>query len=174
MIFQVPIVPRGANKFHLPDDPAVPVIMIGPGTGVAPFIGFLEHRRNQYRNGTAAIGKAWLFFGCRHPDLDHIYKSELETFLADRTLTSLTVCFSRLEEQRFVGLSHDTHVIHVHILPLTHTHTHTHTHILHFRCVPTHRPSEGEGKYVQDGMKKHSVELAKWVIEDKACVYVCG
>lgn len=95
-MFQIPLVPRGVNKFHLPDDPSLPVIMIGPGTGVAPFIGFLEHRRSQHWNGTvAAVGKVWLIFGCRHPDLDFIYKSELEGFVADKTLTALTVCFSR-------------------------------------------------------------------------------
>ena len=66
--------PRGVNTFRLPRDSALPVIMIGPGTGVAPFLGFLEHRRNQRQNGTAVPGKAWLFFGCRHPDLDHIYR----------------------------------------------------------------------------------------------------
>lgn len=76
---QVPLVPRGVNTFRLPKDHTLPIIMIGPGTGVAPFIGFLEHRRSQHRNGTALPGKAWLFFGCRHPDLDHIYRLALYT-----------------------------------------------------------------------------------------------
>ena len=75
--------------------------MIGPGTGVAPFLGFLEHRRNQRRNGTG-LGRAWLFFGCRHPDQDYIYREELAEFVSDGTLDRLTVCFSRLEEARSV------------------------------------------------------------------------
>ena len=75
--------------------------MIGPGTGVVPFLGFLEHRREQRRKG-GVVGRAWLFFGCRHPDLDRIYDDEMREFVRDGTLTKLTVCFSRLEEGRWV------------------------------------------------------------------------
>lgn len=105
---QVPLAPRPVNTFHLPEDPSRPIIMIGPGTGVVPFLGFLEHRHNQNRNGTST-GKTWLFFGCRHPDLDYIYRDEINKFLVDKILTRFTVCFSRLDENRLV-LSHDGHV----------------------------------------------------------------
>jgi len=65
--------PRNLNVFHLPRDPLVPVVMVGPGTGVSPFMGFLEYREAGKKAGVAT-GKGWLFFGCRSPVLDHIYK----------------------------------------------------------------------------------------------------
>ena len=75
---QVPVFPRVLNPFHLPDDPGIPVVMIGPGTGVSPFIGFLEHRQRQkdvmLEDKTYNVGKAWLFFGCRHPDKDYLFR----------------------------------------------------------------------------------------------------
>lgn len=133
-VIQVPLAPRPVNTFHLPEDPSRPIIMIGPGTGVVPFLGFLEHRHNQNRNGTST-GKTWLFFGCRHPDLDYIYRDEINKFLVDKILTRFTVCFSRLDENR---------------------------------------QGEGEGKYVQDGMRKYGLELAQWVMEEQAYIFVCG
>ena len=73
---QVPVFARALNPFHLPADPFQPIIMIGPGTGIAPFVGFLEHRQRRDGNETpdGGIGKSWLFFGCRHADRDHIYQ----------------------------------------------------------------------------------------------------
>ena len=74
---QVPIFPRVLNPFHLPADLLQPIVMIGPGTGVSPFIGFLQHRkklRDSSNRDKSLFGKAWLFFGCRHPDRDFLYK----------------------------------------------------------------------------------------------------
>ena len=74
-LMQVPIFCRLKNSFHLPTDPLQPIVMIGPGTGVAPFIGFLQHREKQQETReNGSIGKSWLFFGCRHPDKDYIYR----------------------------------------------------------------------------------------------------
>lgn len=54
--------------------------MVGPGTGVAPFRGFLQHRSAQLRaaGGGGAAGEAWLFFGCRREDQDYLYKEDLQ------------------------------------------------------------------------------------------------
>ncbi|MEM8650668.1 MAG: cytochrome P450 [Pseudomonadota bacterium] len=84
--------------FRLPDDPSTPVIMIGPGTGIAPFRGFLQKREYLKKNGSK-LGSAILFFGCRHPDQDYIYQEELENF-ASNGITDLHVAFSRKEKQK--------------------------------------------------------------------------
>ncbi|WP_433671956.1 molybdopterin-dependent oxidoreductase [Nocardia sp. CA-136227] len=76
--------------FRPPDDPAVAAIMIGPGTGVAPFVGFLEHRRAR---GDHAPN--WLFFGEQHHATDFYYRDELEQLQGQGVLTHLDLAFSR-------------------------------------------------------------------------------
>lgn len=76
-------------RFRLPS-PQTPIIMVGPGTGIAPFRAFLEHREV-----TGAKGKNWLFFGNQYYNYDYLYRDELRKWRDDGLLTRLDVAFSR-------------------------------------------------------------------------------
>lgn len=85
-----------ANKaFRIPASPDAPMIMIGPGTGIAPFRGFLHERR-----ATAARGQHWLFFGDQRAATDFLYRDELAEFTRDGTLTRLDTAFSRDQPEK--------------------------------------------------------------------------
>lgn len=83
------------NTFKLPTDTNVPVIMVGPGTGIAPFRAFLEER-----SATNAAGKNWLFFGDQHAASDFLYQEQLSEYQASGVLSKLDTAFSRDQEQK--------------------------------------------------------------------------
>jgi sulfite reductase (NADPH) flavoprotein alpha-component len=85
-----------SNKaFRPPADPSVPAIMVGPGTGIAPFRAFLHERR-----ATTATGRNWLFFGDQRAATDFLYRDELERLMHDGTLTRLDTAFSRDQAEK--------------------------------------------------------------------------
>ncbi|MFJ9909298.1 molybdopterin-dependent oxidoreductase [Streptomyces sp. NPDC101152] len=86
----VPVHVQRTAHFRPPADPATPMVMVGPGTGIAPFVGFLEQRR-----ALGHRGANWLFFGEQHRATDFYYEQELTGFLADGTLDRLDTAFSR-------------------------------------------------------------------------------
>nr|WP_234532834.1 bifunctional nitrate reductase/sulfite reductase flavoprotein subunit alpha [Streptomyces shenzhenensis] len=87
---EVPVHVQRSAHFRPPADPATPMVMVGPGTGVAPFVGFLEERRAR---GHRAPN--WLFFGEQHRATDFYYEEELTALLAEGTLSRLDTAFSR-------------------------------------------------------------------------------
>jgi sulfite reductase (NADPH) flavoprotein alpha-component len=90
----VPVFVQTSHGFRLPADPATPIIMVGPGTGIAPFRAFLEERR-----ATAATGKNWLFFGDQQRASDFLYEEEL-TAMAHDGFLRLDLAFSRDQAEK--------------------------------------------------------------------------
>lgn len=86
----LPVFIQNNPNFKLPENPDTPIIMIGPGTGVAPFRAFLAEREE-----TGAEGKTWLFFGDQRFRTDFLYQLEWQRWLKDGVLTRLDVAFSR-------------------------------------------------------------------------------
>ena len=92
---EVPVFVQKSHGFTVPADPAKPMIMVGPGTGIAPFRAFLEER-----HATGATGKNWLFFGDQKSECDFLYRTELDEYLNSGLLTKLDTAFSRDQEQK--------------------------------------------------------------------------
>jgi len=91
----VPVFVHSAPNFRLPSDGSRPLIMVGPGTGIAPFRAFLQER-----NTTGATGRNWLFFGDQHSATDFLYGEELLDWHSQGLLTRLDTAFSRDQEQK--------------------------------------------------------------------------
>ncbi|MBF6211420.1 molybdopterin-dependent oxidoreductase [Nocardia puris] len=92
---EVPIFLQRAPHFRPPLDPNAPMIMVGPGTGIAPFRGFLHERR-----ALGATGRNWLFFGEQHAAQNFYYRTELEDMFRTGFLTRLDLAFSRDQRER--------------------------------------------------------------------------
>ncbi|MEW4369845.1 assimilatory sulfite reductase (NADPH) flavoprotein subunit [Paenibacillus kandeliae] len=91
----LPVYIQHNDNFKLPHDDSTPIIMIGPGTGVAPFRSFIAEREE-----TGAEGKSWLFFGDRRFGTDFLYQTEWQRWLKDGVLTRMDVAFSRDSDQK--------------------------------------------------------------------------
>lgn len=91
----VPVFLQSNKNFRPPPNLSAPMIMVGPGTGIAPFRGFLQERRAQ-----GATGKNWLFFGDQHSATDFLYRNELEAMHKDGILTRLDTAFSRDQPEK--------------------------------------------------------------------------
>ncbi len=83
------------TKFRLPEDPQRPIIMVGPGTGIAPYRAFIQHRESQENPG-----KSWLFFGDRNFTTDFLYQTEWLSYLKEGLLTKADVAFSRDQKEK--------------------------------------------------------------------------
>lgn len=92
---EVKIFPSPNRSFRIPEDPDVPMIMVGPGTGIAPFRAFLEERK-----AIGARGKNWLLFGDQTRAHDYIYQDELEAMQVDGILDKLDLAFSRDQKEK--------------------------------------------------------------------------
>ncbi|AYK58468.1 assimilatory sulfite reductase (NADPH) flavoprotein subunit [Bacillus subtilis subsp. subtilis] len=91
----LPVYVQHNQNFKLPKDPETPIIMVGPGTGVAPFRSFMQEREE-----TGAEGKAWMFFGDQRFVTDFLYQTEWQNWLKDGVLTKMDVAFSRDTEEK--------------------------------------------------------------------------
>jgi sulfite reductase (NADPH) flavoprotein alpha-component len=91
----VPVFLAPNKHFKLPDDPKTPIIMVGPGTGIAPFRAFLEQREMD-----GATGPNWLFFGDQRREFDFLYEDEFTAWQASGLLTKLSTAFSRDQAQK--------------------------------------------------------------------------
>lgn len=87
---RVPVYLQPAHAFSLPADSAAPIVMVGPGTGLAPFRAFLQERA-----ATGAAGKNWLVFGNQKREFDFLYRGEIEGYLRKGVLSRLDLAFSR-------------------------------------------------------------------------------
>lgn len=86
----VPVFVHTAKHFRVPEDPTTHVIMVGPGTGIAPFMAFLQERK-----ASGSSGKNWLFFGDQKASTDFLYREELESWQGEGVLHRLDTAFSR-------------------------------------------------------------------------------
>ena len=93
---KVAVFVKSNSTFHLPESLDAPLVMIGSGTGIAPYIGFLQHLESQ-----KPTVESYLFFGERYRAKDFLYQAELENYLANGTLTRLFTAFSRDQAEKY-------------------------------------------------------------------------
>ncbi|ORX62182.1 riboflavin synthase domain-like protein [Hesseltinella vesiculosa] len=140
----VPIFVRPNNPFALPVDTKRPLLLIGPGTGVAPLLGFAQHRQAQrlLRQSMGGVGlhpnldilqdfgPIHLYDGCRDRSKDYLFPDEFQTLVNDRTITKLNLAISRED--------------------------------------PANKT------YVQDLLRQHAADLYDFIVNQDAAIYICG
>jgi NADPH-ferrihemoprotein reductase len=140
-----------ASSFRLPQNIARPLLLVGPGTGIAPMRAFLQERRHLLASNPslrAQAGPIALFFGCRYAEVDCIYKDELRVLLQEGVLSHLFLAFSRdpqVAEGQWTAAAGCT---------------------MQARCKV----------YVQDILQEPAVaqQMLKWLQGQEGHVYVCG
>ena len=141
------------RKFHTFTFPPAannkPVVMIGPGTGVAPFISYLRHIDSTQ---SSTNSKLWLFFGCRDPEKDFLFRNELCQRLS-KHLDKLSVSFSRFSyESNKASIENQTELVDL---------------------IERYHVPQGS-KYVQDSLKFYAKDLTEMICDKEGFVYVCG
>ncbi|XP_075745092.1 methionine synthase reductase [Rhipicephalus microplus] len=157
---RMPIYLRKNASFHFPDSLSTPVIMIGPGSGVAPFLSYLQWRKGAMnRSDRCEVSETWLFTGFRHRHLDFLYEDEFCELVKQNVLSKLVVSFSRdagggdaVENPEMKHSSEDE---------------------LNEEDLSCSILIRG-GKYVQDSMRLWSKDIARLTSLDNSHVYVCG
>ena len=89
-----------SSTFRLPKDASKPILMVGPGTGVAPFRALLQERSHQKTKLKQPVGENVLYFGCKKRSLDFLYEDELSSFQESGILTTLHLAFSREQKEK--------------------------------------------------------------------------
>lgn len=189
---KVPIYLRKNATFRFPESLNVPIIMIGPGSGIAPFLSYLQWRREAIlQSSKADISETWLFTGCRHHHLDFLYEEELNQLLKQGALSKLIVSFSRdVECENSTDKSEDADKIENNASCSSgYTGTDSESHVKETTAsVKVVRPEECRmkennssvsnwtrgGKYVQDSMRLWHHDIARLISLPDSCVYVCG
>ncbi|VDP85976.1 unnamed protein product [Echinostoma caproni] len=145
------------NGFRLPVDRTVPIIMLGAGTGIAPFVCFIEEERRQRLKNSSTKREMWLIYGCRSPLTSLLFPDQLAKALSDGVLSRLCLCFSR------------------YTTPCDGPTIPTCTEA--FDTLNTHSCFHPKARYVQNCLLSsgtHENELAQWILSRNATIMVCG
>lgn len=162
---RVPVYLRKNTTFCFPESLNIPVVMIGPGSGVAPFLSYLQWRREvMAQSDRGDVSETWLFTGCRHRCLDFLYENELCGLVKQGALSKLVVSFSRDADSGDATTESDMRLKGV---------EGSAGHELKEKDVGCSNWIRG-GKYVQDSMRLWHTDLARLISVANSCVYVCG
>lgn len=165
---------RKNTTFRFPESLDNPIIMIGPGAGVAPFLSYLQWRRGAVTQSPGTVAaETWLFTGCRHRHLDFLYKGELKSLLSRGVLSKLVVSFSRdvvggettlkLEETSDESDKSCEQVLS------------SNAYLQKVEKEPTECCGVIQGgKYVQDSLRLLQGDVARLISMHDSRVYVCG